>query len=488
MKKNKKFKKRYILIGFIIAAGIGVFAFRSYKTTTYLEYVVSKQDVSDELLLAGTIDAPGRVDLGFAVGGRVDKIFFKTGERVKKGQVIAQVSQSGLTSSLIQARANYTLSEVDTASSAKNANRSYESIKVEQDILVENFYQQYISGDIQAYNLSSNDKENTPPLVTGTYNSDIKGVYNISMYGSSSSSGYSYRLSGLESGTYTALVNQPDSLGSKGLYVQFSSNSRYNDTDWSIEIPNKRSLTYLARKTAYENSLSTRDRILAEALNNLDSVTLLQGDTGLSRNQAQRNQAQAQIDAVYTQLDDGKITAPFDGIVARNDLEKGEIVSAFTSVIVVFQDDEKQLDLNVPEIYINKITIGDIVKITLDAYQDIEFLGEISFIDLIDTRVDGVPVYKAEIKLDQKDERIRVGMNAKASIVSKKKEQVIAIPQHYLRINTIEETVVDVKIIESSDEIQERVVVVGLKGNEGLVEIISGLDVGEKIVTSEELK
>ena len=93
--------------------------------------------------------------------------------------------------------------------------------------------------------------------------------------------------------------------------------------------------------------------------------------------------------------------------MAKNDLEIGEIVNAFTPVVVVFGDFQKQLDLNVPEIYINKVQIGDTVSVTLDAYEDLSFTGTVGFIDLVDTEVDGVPVYQTDVLVNEEDERQR---------------------------------------------------------------------------------
>ena len=313
--------------------------------------------------------------------------------------------------------------------------------------------------------------------ISGSYRGENMGEYSIDIYSSASESGYSFRLSGLETGTYTGYVNQSGKLGELGLYVQLDANTNYANTEWIVPVPNTRSATYLARKTAYENGLKTRERIVSSAKNTLNNVSLIQGGADISRGDAQKNQARAQVSAVYAQLDNGKIIAPFDGIIARNDLEIGETINAYTVAVVLFADNKKELNLNVPEIYINKIEPGDSVKITLDSYSDEIFDGVVSFIDFINTEVDGVPVYKTDIILSTDDPRIRVGMNAKASIISKEKQNVIAIPKHYIKDGFVN--------LKKNDEINAVSVELGLFGNEGLVEIISGLNEGDIIIPQE---
>lgn len=466
-------KKRYWIILIIIAIVAGLIIFKKGKDDSYTAYTVIRQDVSDELLLAGTIDAQKRVDLGFASSGRIKKINFETGDIVKKGDVIAEIEQNRLGADLKQAQANLNLTRANTSTDLDSAKISYETVKIEQDAIVEGLYQEYLSGDLRAYNLDENPRDRQAPVVSGSYLGDIEGEYILDLYSSSSESGHSFKLSGLEKGTYTAQEFQPGVLGSNGLYIQFDENSSYSNTEWVVPVPNIRSTTYISRKRAYENSLVTRTRILSDAQNSLNRVSGIDENSNTSIEEAKRAQARAQVNAVAAQLGDGKIRAPFDGVVAKHELEEGEIISAFTPLVVMFANQTKELKLNTPEIYINKIDVGDLVNINLDAYPDEEFIGRVEFIDVIDTEVDGVPVYKTEIILEGEDPRIRIGMNAKAKIIADKKESVIAIPVHYIQGE--EEKFVNIRTSETPLKYEKRIIQTGFKGNNGLIEITSGL-------------
>jgi RND family efflux transporter MFP subunit len=302
------------------------------------------------------------------------------------------------------------------------------------------------------------------------------------VYSSGSSSGFSFRLSGLEAGTYSASNFVPGKLGNNGLFIEFTEGLNYNDTTWIVPVPNTRSTTYSTRKANYENALATREQVVANAENQLERVTASSANT--SRAEAQLQRAEAQVNAVFAQLRDGRITAPFDGVVARNDLEIGEIVSAFTPLITIFGSEERELKLNVPEIYINKIEENDSVVITLDAYPDETFTGSVRSIDIIDTIVDGVPVYETVVIFDDQDPRVRVGMNAKAQVTSDSRTDVIAIPQHY----SYTRDGVSYVILKEAGELQEQMVSLGFEGNDGLVEVLEGLVEGQEIVRPSDLE
>lgn len=483
IKKIKKIKKKYwIIIGIIILVIAALF-FAKNKKNDYPSYKVTKTTVSDELVFAGIVDAERRVDLGFAAGGRVIKNNVKEGDFVKKGQLLAEVDQSAVRAGLIQAKANYQLTKIDTETNANNTSTSYEEQLKEQNTIVENLRQQYISGDLRAYIVDKDDlsKQVSAPIVSGTYSGQEKGKYILDIYSSAANSGYSYTYSGLEAGRESVEINNPGKLGNNGLYIQFPSRVRQN-IKWEIPVPNTRSQSYLSRKTAYENALAARSKILSDAKNNVDKLIKNISSSTVSYSDARIKNARAQINASAVRLSDGKIRAPFDAYVVKDNLEVGETVQALNPQITLFANQKKKLILNTPEIYINKIHLGDKVNMTLDAYPDIKFNGHISKIDNIDTLDNGVPVYQTEVIFDDEDSRLRVGMNAHAKIILSKKENVIAIPQHY--IQTVD-GISKVKVLNNEDKFKERIIKTGFKGNDSLIEVTSGLSLGEVLVLEE---
>ncbi|MCA9352199.1 biotin/lipoyl-binding protein, partial [Patescibacteria group bacterium] len=96
----KKIKKRYWIIGGIILLILLLIVIRKNNAEPYSTYTVTRTDVSDELLLAGTIDARDRVDLGFASSGRIKAVNVHVGDEVKKGDIIAEIEQNRLVADL----------------------------------------------------------------------------------------------------------------------------------------------------------------------------------------------------------------------------------------------------------------------------------------------------------------------------------------------------------------------------------------------------
>lgn len=98
-------------------------------------------------------------------------------------------------------------------------------------------------------------------------------------------------------------------------------------------------------------------------------------------------------------------------------------VTAFT----VSPDEFMQLSVNVDELDINSLELNQKAVITFDAIEDEEFEGEVTSISNTASVSGGVAKYAVGIKVP-KDERMRQGMNASATIVIESKENVVTLP------------------------------------------------------------
>lgn len=481
--KIKNIKKRYIVLGII-----GILILFSIIRKIIVPddskdfFTVERGQVSETIILAGDIDMKDRVDLGFGTGGRVSKVLVEEGQAVKKGTVLARLSMNQLSAELLEAEANLKRAQADSVASGVDFEYSYQNFlttKEQQDILVENAYKALLNESLEAF--TEEDVNAAPPTISGTYFGDEEGEYYIEIYASSASSGYSFRVTGLEQGTGTVQTNIPTALGTRGLYIQFDEDDQYANTEWIISIPNKRSLNYLAKKNAYDTAVAERARVVASAEDSyLQAKARESNGLPVSKSQAEILAARARVDAVRAQMGDGVIMAPFDGVVGRIDVSPEEIVTANTSYVTLVGSEQFELSLDVPEIDVAKLAIGDSVSITLDAYLNQgEWQGIIDAIDVIDTIVDGVPVYKTTVVVENPDDRVRVGMSAKASILAEQKEGVLRVPQYFFERT---EDGYEARVLVNEKKEEKRIVTLGLSGSDGFVEILSGLNEGDVLV------
>lgn len=190
-------------------------------------------------------------------------------------------------------------------------------------------------------------------------------------------------------------------------------------------------------------------------------------------------QARAQVSAIDAELGQTLLLAPMDGVIADVSVEPGEVITAGTVVIEMISDDAFELTANIPEADIADVALGNTAELTLDAF-DRSRIFTATVVDIAPAEVilDGVPTYKTTLVFDEQSDDIRSGMTAELDILTRQVSNVVQIPgRSLLREGTRQY----VRVVEG-EEIIERTIETGLRGSNGMVEVIEGIAEGDEIV------
>lgn len=189
------------------------------------------------------------------------------------------------------------------------------------------------------------------------------------------------------------------------------------------------------------------------------------------------------VKTVWKNIDEKKIYAPIDGVVGRKNIDAGELVTVGTAVLTLFQSADLEISANIPESDIVKIKLGQNADLTLDALPAGEKLkAQVFEIEPASTVIQDVVYYKIKLKLDHQDERLKNGMSTDIDIRTEEKENVLVVPARAIKTEGTEKFVEILK--DAKNNITERKkITTGLEGDEGLVEVKSGLSGGEEVVT-----
>ena len=193
-------------------------------------------------------------------------------------------------------------------------------------------------------------------------------------------------------------------------------------------------------------------------------------------------QAEATVKAAEVDLLKTEIRSPIDGVLSVQNGEVGEIATVNTPIVGIISDKQFEIEADVSEVNVGKIGIGNEVSITFDAFLGQVFTGEVFSIEPSETIVDGVVNFKTKIRIPENSVGLKNGLTANLKIKSASKTDVLRIPQYALKKRD------DVLIarVQTSDGVEERVVSTGLIGSNGFVEIVSGLNGGERVLISSE--
>lgn len=190
-------------------------------------------------------------------------------------------------------------------------------------------------------------------------------------------------------------------------------------------------------------------------------------------------QARERVRTLELQMRENVLTAPISGQVSRLDVRMGEVVTLGQVIARVIKPGVYLLEARVPESDIAKVALGMKASITFDAFDNDDiFEGEVVGIDPAATVVQDVVSYKVQFRLLRDDERLKEGMTGNIDVETAKRSGVLWVPYRALS----KESGKTYAEVRRGPETFERVeVTTGLEGDEGTIEVKSGLQEGDEV-------
>jgi RND family efflux transporter MFP subunit len=252
-----------------------------------------------------------------------------------------------------------------------------------------------------------------------------------------------------------------------------------------------------ARLHEAELNLERRQRLMKEQVVGKAEVDTAQADVDslkarIAFAQEQIAVAESQVRLQRTQLDDMVVRAPFSGVAISKDAQPGEMVSPVsagggftrTGIGTIVDMSSLEIEVDVNESYINRVKPGQRVEAVLDAYPDWRIPAHV--ITSVPTADRQKATVRVRIGFEKLDPRILPDMGVKVSFLREEdtaKPAVpvaasVMVPKGALRRDNTTSIVFVVK----EDRIERRAVRAGVESGD-LVEILSGLTAGERVVT-----
>ena len=273
------------------------------------------------------------IDLAFLKSGKINSIYVKSGDKVKKGQMLMSLDFQDALGALEVAKANYqkivngaTGADIDVAKAAvQTAQVNFDATTKQQNLAVELANRNLLNSSLEAVPGDAS-KDYIPPTITGTYLLDKEGVINLDLY--YSSGGITFNISGLSEGKGMCNTITPQPIGDSGLYIKFPSSTNFDEEKWVITIPNKHASNYLSNYNAYQSALDTQKRMIDVA-----QATLDQANSALALKVANARPedvaaAMGSLRVAQGVYDNNFIYAPADGVITVVNLAVGEIATA----------------------------------------------------------------------------------------------------------------------------------------------------------------
>lgn len=546
-KKSIFKRKRFwiILILILVATGAG-FYFFSPKTpmTQYTTEEAKIGNLVQTVSATGAVESSEDVSLSFKAPGKLTLVSVKEGDKVKAGTLLAAVDSASLSATISQYRASLNSAEanllkVEAGASSQDVQLTAEQLaKAEDDLknlqadstaqlqtLQEKNLDALSSADFTAkvaldkvfnYFLNTVNTANLQVSDSSLLNSvvasyglilkDINAAEILVATAKTQKTNEAILIAADDlRGHLTALNNLLDNAFKLGDAIIVNSNYPQATKDAiKADISGQQTATQnvLAGLQLAKSNLSNAVSSYASQINSAENaVGIAQAQLNLKQAgprsfdiqsaEASVAQARAQLSGALANSADYKIMAPIDGLVTKVNYNLGELVPAVQPIIGMIAIGKYQIKVDISESDIAKVEVGDKVSINLDAFgSDHLFKGTVTFIDPAQTSIQNVIYYKATVSIDNDDwnSKIKTGMTANTTITTAQKDNVLFVPQRSVKIGatTFDETpikTVQILVDQKTNKVENRIVMTGLRGDGGNVEILSGLSAGDKVVT-----
>jgi len=180
-------------------------------------------------------------------------------------------------------------------------------------------------------------------------------------------------------------------------------------------------------KTKAQEDLDLKAGLLEDAQRNLDRLT--------DGNSADIIAAQARIDAAQATINLARVTVPFGGIVTEAYPLPGDQISAGATAFRVDDLSKLLVDVDVSEVDINSVSVGQPVTLTFDAILGNDYRGEVVEVAQTGTSIQGVVNFKVTVALIDPDALVKPGMTAAVNITVKELNDVVLIPNRAVRLS-----------------------------------------------------
>lgn len=482
----------------------GYYGYSKYKSNAnaVTKYVIS--DVKNGAVVSsvsgsGQISASNQVVIKSETSGDIVSVNVSVGQSVRTGDLIAAVDARDAKINLENAKINMEkLTNTNSTSLLQNNNslgKAYETgfntvVSTNLDFpsvisgLDDLFYKQtgYLS-DTKIQSLSDATKSLRNTAGVQFDSAKTKQDSNDIIYQKTSRTSSNSDIENLINDTYDTVKQFTEALKNTRNAVAYVKNQGVdkNATDATTAETNLN--TWINQMNSHLSDLLTAKNNIAETKNSLTELN--KGTNSLDVRAQQLSLESAQI-----AYDNSFIRAPFDGVVAQLTVNKGDSVSSGTS-LGTFITQQKVADITLNEVDVAKIKTGDKATLTFDAIDGLSITGKVSSIDLVGTVTQGVVSYPVKIVFDTQDDRIKSGMSASAAIVTNSKQDVIIVPTNaiktqgsvsYVDMVPKDTATTDSSGVELATAPTQQQIELGISDDPN-TEIVSGLSVGDKIVT-----
>ncbi|MFA5871304.1 MAG: efflux RND transporter periplasmic adaptor subunit [Parcubacteria group bacterium] len=422
----------------LVILGLIIFSFYRKPKVQYATETAKLGELAQTVSVTGTLKANDTLGLNFEVPGRIKTVNIDVGWKVVKGDVLAILDQSNLEFSVEQAKANLDKARADAGANADTIHIDYVAMENAEKALEDT--KRLNDANVEAADQTVSDAKKKLEDAQNYYD-QVKD----------------------ESGA-------SNSITKSAKLTLDTAEGGYNQAKKNLDVADQQADL---SETQAKNTLNSAKASLEAAKSRFVEAS----------NDAVVRSFEAAYESALNDLDKAVLRAPVTGTITQLNFKPGEVIGSpsVTSTTGIFAQMISQdfiFEALVSETDIAKVAIGQKATLSFDAIPDETFDSEVVSIEPSATVIQDVVDYVVKLSISKVDPRFRDGLSADVNIATAKKENIIAIPERVVRDQNGKKVV---SVLENGKSV-DRIVTLGLSGDEGMVEIASGIKAGDEII------
>ena len=451
--KKRLLRKRVLIpaVACVVALSLGIHFFGGGQTAlaadlTYTTAAVERRDITSEITGSGSLEAANSYSVTSLVDGTILADYFEEGDQVDEDTVLYDIDSSDMASSLEQSEISLSQAQRSYNNKLKDlADLTVTAPKAGQvvDIAVE------AGDDVSAGQTVATIRDSDTMTLKVPFLADEAAGFYV---GQSAQVTLDSTFEVLN-GTVTE-VSGVDQVLTGNVIVRDVTIQVSNPGGLSTSQTGSATVDGCASASGGSFSYLAERSVTAEVSGTVASIHVSEGDrlsqggailTLTSDNledelqsaaEALRN-AELSLESRYDQLDNYTITSPISGTVIDKNYNAGENIETGQTLCSIYDLSYLTLTLNVDELDISNIQVGQQVLITAEAVEGRTYTGVVTKVSVAGTSSSGTTTYPVTIRIDETD-GLLPGMNVDATITLDSAGGVLAIPSAALnRGNTV---------------------------------------------------
>ena len=194
-----------------------------------------------------------------------------------------------------------------------------------------------------------------------------------------------------------------------------------------------KNFTYQAERTLTAMTAGTVTAINVQeggAVNKDDIVLQISGDDLSEAMQSAAESlrsAELNMDNMQEAMNNYTITSPISGTIIEKAAKAGDALTAGADLCTIYDLSYLEMTINVDELQVSSLSVGQSVQVTADAVPDKTYIGEVTRVSMKGNSSGGTTTYPVTVRIDE-TEGLRPGMNANAEIVVAEAKNTLTVP------------------------------------------------------------